>query len=742
MQKRPFLHPHLNQNVVPDVGVFLRSEHEHVLLKGKVYEKLLPLLDGTRTESELVQQLAEVAPAAHVFYALGRLRRQEVLGDFPTDLPPAESAYWQLANVDAGKVSETLRETAVSIHPLFDFDITPFTTLLKQQHISIAPASTLNVVFTNGYLHPELEKINQTALEDKQPWLLVRPVGVSVWIGPLFVPQQTGCWACLANRLRGHRKVEAYLEMQSGTLPATTAVSALPSTQQLALSIAATEVANWLAQGTCPLVGHILSINTQSWQQRQHTLTRRPQCPGCGNAHAVKEQQKRPFTLQPQPKQFTTDGGHRTQTPTATIEQLEAQISPISGIISRLSATSDSALTPAYAADHNTGWMHDQLYFLRESLRSRTGGKGKTDAQARASAIGESIERYAGVFQGNEARLTARLEELPGAIHPNASMLFSERQFDTRDEWNGRYSSFNHVPTRFDPTVPIEWTPSWSLIDDTPRYLPTAYCFYGYNLTHGIHYVRPDSNGCAAGNTKEEAILQGFLELVERDGVALWWYNRVKRPFVNLDSFHDPYITQLQQHYHEQQRALWVLDLTSDLGIPTFAALSRRLGGAEEQIMMGFGTHLDAHIGVLRALTELNQLLPAVQLGMIKAETSLDQEVAHWWKTATIAEHDYLVGDETLTAVPASSYPTLSSDDLYTDIQTCATLIQQHDMEMLLLDQTRPDTPLHVVKVFVPGLRHFWARFAPGRLYDIPVELGWLPHPLSESQLNPQPMFL
>jgi ribosomal protein S12 methylthiotransferase accessory factor len=63
-------------------------------------------------------------------------------------------------------------------------------------------------------------------------------------------------------------------------------------------------------------------------------------------------------------------------------------------------------------------------------------------------------------------------------------------------------------------------------------------------------------------------------------------------------------------------------------------------------------------------------------------------------------------------------------------------------MELLVLDQTRPDIGLPVVKVIVPGLRHFWARFAPGRLYDIPVELGWIPRRLSEAELNPVAMFL
>jgi oxazoline/thiazoline synthase len=42
----------------------------------------------------------------------------------------------------------------------------------------------------------------------------------------------------------------------------------------------------------------------------------------------------------------------------------------------------------------------------------------------------------------------------------------------------------------------------------------------------------------------------------------------------------------------------------------------------------------------------------------------------------------------------------------------------------------------------VPGLRHFWPRFGPGRLYDVPVRLGWREHPLDESQLNPVPLFV
>ncbi len=53
-------------------------------------------------------------------------------------------------------------------------------------------------------------------------------------------------------------------------------------------------------------------------------------------------------------------------------------------------------------------------------------------------------------------------------------------------------------------------------------------------------------------------------------------------------------------------------------------------------------------------------------------------------------------------------------------------------MEMLVLDQTRPDIGLRVAKVIVPGMRHMWKRLGTGRLYDVPVSMGWLKEALTE----------
>ena len=77
----------------------------------------------------------------------------------------------------------------------------------------------------------------------------------------------------------------------------------------------------------------------------------------------------------------------------------------------------------------------------------------------------------------------------------------------------------------------------------------------------------------------------------------------------------------------------------------------------------------------------------------------------------------------------AADFAPCRTNDLKDDVLFCQTLAERLGSELLVLDQTRPEIGLPVVKVIVPGLRHFWSRFGPGRLYEVPVKLGWLPQP-------------
>jgi ribosomal protein S12 methylthiotransferase accessory factor len=507
--------------------------------------------------------------------------------------------------------------------------------------------------------------------------------------------------------------------------------------------LAANAIVSWLARGESPdLEGKVRSLDLVSGKVETHTLVRQPTCPACGSREPTAG---RPVVLDRCPKVYTEDGGHRALTPQQMLDRFGHHVSPITGavpILERDRLTGDGAIH-VYLSGHNTARLPSHWAGLRGDLRRSNAGKGTTDGQARASALGEGLERYSAVFRGDEPRRRARLIDLGGeGIHPNSCLLFSDKQYAERAEWNTRGGRYEEVPEPFDPAAEQEWTPVWSLTRGAFAYLPTAYCFFHYPQDEPVS-CWSDSNGNAAGSTLEEAVLQGFLELVERDSVALWWYNRVSRPGVDLDSFAEPYLGPFQAFLARQRRNLWVLDLTSDLGIPAFAALSRSTAGGPEEILFGFGAHLDARVGLLRAVTELGQMLPHVLEvpGSPRGGSLTDPDTLHWLRTATVANQPYLAP---LSGPPrtASSFAPWRTDDLRDDVQACQALVEQRGMELLVLDQTRPEIGLPVVKVIVPGMRHFWTRFAPGRLYDVPVQLGWLLKPIAEGDLNPMPMFL
>jgi oxazoline/thiazoline synthase len=740
--------PCFQYEILPAEGVVLLAEKNYFFLKGMAYARLAPYLDGQHHLETIITDLQDQFSPLEIFQLLNNLQKAGYVTSVDNTLPPQQSAFWHMLNIEPRTAAKHLQEKSVSIAAVGNVEVTAFTTILQTQGIQLSEHSQHWVVLTDDYLQTDLERFNQEALQQQRSWLLVKPVGIEIWIGPLFIPGQTACWQCLKQRLQGYRTIENYLrQQQHQTQSWVTSLSLLPSTLQTALNIAATETIKWLVSGRNPsLENNLVTFNTLNLEKQDHSLVRRPQCPHCGDPQRVAHSQWAPLRLTRQKKISGSEGGYRSIPPEQTWAQFFHHVSPITGIIRTLRETAtgenSSTLTPAYLSVHQ---FENELFSPGESQRHSAYGKGKQPIQAKVSALCESIERYAGVFQGDEARIRARLADLPAtAIHPNACMGFSQKQFANRLVEH-RYE-FNWIPEPFDETSEIEWSPVWSLTHNELRYVATAYGYYNYSQKYHIQFTFADSNGCAAGNNKEEAILQGFMELVERDSIALWWYNRLKRPRVDLAHFADPYLQQLPQDYQTRHRDLWVLDITSDLNIPTFAAISRRVDQPAENILLGFGAHFDAQLAISRALTEVNQSLPADFAGLTLSQDSSfyqtrDQAEVTWWQSATVQNHPYLLPDEMVKPKTQADYSLYESNDLSSDVMACVQLAQAKGMETLVLDQTRPDLGLHVVKVIVPGLRHFWPRFAPGRLYEVPVQMGWLSTSLTEEQLNPQLAF-
>jgi oxazoline/thiazoline synthase len=746
MLNRPKIRPHFHVELLPGEGILLLSDSRQTLLRGRLYEQVAPWLDG-RTAEDVCNQLRGTASPAAVYYALAQLERKHFLCEEEASLPAGQAALWSSQQIAPRMAAQRLAERAVFVRGL-GVDSSPFRDLLQSLHVRLANEGAPDVVLTDSYLRGELEACNADALRARRPWLLVKPVGRQVWIGPLFRPGKTGCWECLAQRLRANSPVVTYLQGRNGHATAVVNDRACtPATMQVAGGLAANAVASWIVHGELPdLEGKVQTLDVPSWRLQSHPLIRLPFCPACGRVN----EEDRPFVppvLESRKKMFTSDGGHRVVAPEETLARYSHHVSPITGAVPMLerAAGGGDGVLHVYVAGNNMARAHQNLAQLRGDLRSLNAGKGTSDAQARASGLCEGLERYSGVFRGDEPRRRMRMRDLGGSAIPLGDcLLFSDRQYRERDARNGTGSLFSFIPVPFDPEAVLEWSPVWSLTRREVRYLPTAFCYYDYPQPCEQTSCIACSNGNAAGNTLEEAILQGFLELVERDSVALWWYNRVRRPGVDWRSFGEPYLDRLRTFLHEHGREFWVIDLTADLGIPVFASICRRTDGPPEQIMQGFGAHLDPRVALLRAVTEMNQMLSSPLLdpeGKELGDQNADPETAHWLATATTANQPYLLPDGGPPRT-AASYPRVWTDDLTEDVRACQALVEEVGLEMLVLDQTRPEVGLPVAKVIVPGLRHFWSRFAPGRLYEVPVRLGWLSQQLTEEELNPVPMFL
>ena len=319
---------------------------------------------------------------------------------------------------------------------------------------------------------------------------------------------------------------------------------------------------------------------------------------------------------------------------------------------------------------------------------------------------------------------------------------YSESQYVSREEWNRNQNSelqFVGVPLAEDRDV--DWTEAWNLTSGGTKLVPTAYCYYGHPDIADFEqfFCTGDSNGQGAGNTLEEAVMQGLMELVERDGVAIWWYNRLRVPEVDIDSFGNPWFDQVRAEYAEVGRSVWALDLTTDVGIPVFAACSKREGTDQEDLIFGLGSHLEPELAMTRAFSEMNQFLPAARRDPETGELIIwDDAAKDWWNNSSLENDPYLAPDPDAPVKRLEDFPRRGSDDLAQDIGTCVQLIADVGLETFVVDQSRPDIELRVVKVLAPGLRHFWRRLAPGRLYDVPVKMGRLERPNREDEMNPK----
>jgi ribosomal protein S12 methylthiotransferase accessory factor len=272
--------------------------------------------------------------------------------------------------------------------------------------------------------------------------------------------------------------------------------------------------------------------------------------------------------------------------------------------------------------------------------------------------------------------------------------------------------------SRFHPDLSILWIEGWDVIAGERLWLP-------YECVHlDFRAPGPQGSGCflangtglAAGNHLLEAVSHGLCEAVERDAFALWeersTTDRAARR-VDLETVTDPGCCELLDTFERAGVGVVAWDLTTDVGLPVFCAtiVDRRTDALRRlPAATGGGCHPDRAVALSRALTEAAQSrLTLVAGSRDDCPPALYRRVRD---AGAIGSHV-----TALAAAGPSSFEDVANvggasidDDVAHELDRLrATGIPQ----AILVDLTRPDVGVPVVRMVVPGLEGWTDKVAP-----------------------------
>lgn len=543
----------------------------------------------------------------------------------------------------------------------------------------------------------------------------------TIYVGPLVGPD-SNCWDCFVARVEQCRVLERYAERTA--ILGASARKAAPAGWEWA--------AAWLLRKTMgplptpaergTLDRKVASLRLTDFSTCEHTML---PIAGCAR-HAVSEPKPVELVWSAPESRFTG----RVRRTGAARRKADPVVSPAIGLIRSVSSVrmANSRVTIARAV-HS---LPTPNLDLARFPYAEGWGAGLSAASAEVAALGEALQEQATIYRGTEPCVRSSLTDLEGAIHPNASMLFSERQYDRRAAVAASGPASECEPAKeidprpmwvlapFDPLEAVDWCALWNLSKRRWQHLPSTLCWSHYPQTSKEVTCLFDSNGCAAGTSLAEAAEVGLLELVERDAVAIWWYNKLVVPRIdrdNSDAVTEPWFAFLAT----RGRSAWLLRITNDLAVPTYVACSV-LSNTHSGLCVASASRYQDSEARAAALRELAHRI-------LRWDSA--PESATRWLSKLDAELPHLAGTHH-PSFPADTVDFVQESSLSRLLER----LNEHDLDVLVLNQSRAESPFACVKVVVPGLRHYWPRFGPGRLFSSAFIAARGGYKRNEEQLN------
>jgi len=313
-------------------------------------------------------------------------------------------------------------------------------------------------------------------------------------------------------------------------------------------------------------------------------------------------------------------------------------------------------------------------------------GVGWSRRAAFEGCVGEGIEFLAQIETDQDQLVRARLADHADAIGPVLAADLA-----------GLIEAAG-LP----PDAPIDWIGGLALTDGAPVSFPADLCLRR-GSRHSLIAPAPLSIGCAAGPSFESAALHALLELIERDAAAHWWRGGRRGRLIPLDH---PACgvageTVAAMRLGRFRRRAWLLDITTDLGVPCVAAISVEPDGS------GFACGLSAGPGlaaaVRGAILELAQMELAHAVVAAKRREGGDAALNEADR-AHLRRRDELDVEGCLLLHPLPPGPVAPDIDPGHALGRLVAYLAARGLPSYAVDLTRPGLGVPVVRIFCPDL--------------------------------------
>ncbi len=313
-------------------------------------------------------------------------------------------------------------------------------------------------------------------------------------------------------------------------------------------------------------------------------------------------------------------------------------------------------------------------------------GKGASPIQSKASACMELAERFSFFsFKANEDNFVrGDYQSLAAEGYP---LLDSSVLLKSVEDENLRPAQLQSLLE----DIPLQWTWATNISRDEQVLVPFSW-FYAIN----------EFNGPSAGNTIEEAALQGISEIVERHVCSLINQHKLMTPAIDQQSIEDPVARELIRKFKAHDIELYLNDFSLDTGLCSVGALAidRSTFPDLSEIVFTAGTTPGPEKAIIRAVTEVAQLAGDFNSGSNYVASGLP-------KPLSMDEVRYLT--ETAAQVSLKEMNDISDDNMKIELDNCIEALKRIDMEILMIDVTHPLLDIPALYTIVPGA-HFRER--------------------------------